>query len=123
MGYCVCEKKKKINFNDSVWDDVSIEAKDLIKCLLCIDPTKRYDTKKALQHPWLTVCEFAILIKQREIDKKKTKKKNKGTGMEQLMEQRKKEEIELKKKKQQEEEMKKKKVFIFCVDYIPVLVN
>lgn len=40
------------DFDDEVWEEVSDEAKDLIKSLLCpID--KRFSGKDALNHPWL----------------------------------------------------------------------
>ncbi|CAO3627568.1 unnamed protein product [Cunninghamella blakesleeana] len=35
------------------WDPISDEAKDLIRGLLCVDPTKRYTVIQVLQHPWL----------------------------------------------------------------------
>ncbi|XP_028603716.2 calcium/calmodulin-dependent protein kinase type IV isoform X2 [Podarcis muralis] len=36
------------------WDDVSLNAKDLVKKLIVLDPKKRLTTFKALQHPWVT---------------------------------------------------------------------
>ncbi|ORX52342.1 Pkinase-domain-containing protein [Hesseltinella vesiculosa] len=36
------------------WDPISVEAKDLIQGLLCVDPRKRYTIRQVLQHPWLT---------------------------------------------------------------------
>ncbi|XP_047139567.1 calcium/calmodulin-dependent protein kinase type IV isoform X1 [Hydra vulgaris] len=35
------------------WDDVSINAKDLVKKLLVLDPKKRLTAKEALAHPWV----------------------------------------------------------------------
>ncbi|KAI9300205.1 kinase-like domain-containing protein [Cunninghamella echinulata] len=35
------------------WDPISEEAKDLIRGLLCVDPTKRYNIVQVLQHPWI----------------------------------------------------------------------
>ncbi len=35
------------------WDNISDDAKDLIRHLLELDPTKRYDCKQCLDHPWL----------------------------------------------------------------------
>lgn len=37
------------------WETVSDEAKDFINCLLVVDPSKRYTTDQALEHPWLKV--------------------------------------------------------------------
>ncbi|XP_075457976.1 calcium/calmodulin-dependent protein kinase type IV isoform X1 [Ascaphus truei] len=35
------------------WDDVSLNAKDLVKKLIVFDPKKRLTTHQALQHPWV----------------------------------------------------------------------
>ncbi|KAM9329645.1 calcium/calmodulin-dependent protein kinase type IV [Gastrophryne carolinensis] len=35
------------------WDDVSLNAKDLVKKLIVFDPKKRFTTHQALQHPWV----------------------------------------------------------------------
>uniref|UniRef100_A0A8C2FWG3 Protein kinase domain-containing protein n=1 Tax=Cyprinus carpio TaxID=7962 RepID=A0A8C2FWG3_CYPCA len=36
------------------WDNVSLNAKDLVKKLVVQDPKKRLSTQQALQHPWVT---------------------------------------------------------------------
>uniref|UniRef100_A0AAY5K952 Calcium/calmodulin-dependent protein kinase type IV n=1 Tax=Esox lucius TaxID=8010 RepID=A0AAY5K952_ESOLU len=36
------------------WDNVSINAKDLVRKLIVQDPKKRLTTLQALQHPWVT---------------------------------------------------------------------
>ncbi|KAM4876085.1 calcium/calmodulin-dependent protein kinase type IV [Thomomys bottae] len=36
------------------WDEVSLNAKDLVKKLIVLDPKKRLNTFQALQHPWVT---------------------------------------------------------------------
>uniref|UniRef100_A0AAY4DKW5 Protein kinase domain-containing protein n=1 Tax=Denticeps clupeoides TaxID=299321 RepID=A0AAY4DKW5_9TELE len=36
------------------WDNVSLNAKDLVKKLIVQDPKKRLSTMQALQHPWVT---------------------------------------------------------------------
>ncbi|CAG8460486.1 1246_t:CDS:2 [Paraglomus occultum] len=42
------------DFDDSIWSDVSKEAKDFIAKLLAYDPIKRMTARKALLHPWLS---------------------------------------------------------------------
>ncbi|KAJ3320842.1 hypothetical protein HDU76_000216 [Blyttiomyces sp. JEL0837] len=37
------------------WFEISLEAKDFIKHLILVDPTKRMTAKEALKHPWLAV--------------------------------------------------------------------
>ncbi|KAL1765876.1 calcium/calmodulin-dependent protein kinase type IV isoform X1 [Sigmodon hispidus] len=36
------------------WDEVSLNAKDLVRKLIVLDPKKRLNTFQALQHPWVT---------------------------------------------------------------------
>ena len=47
-------KEGKYNFDDEKWDEISKDAKDLIKNLLIKDINKRYSAKQALSHPWIT---------------------------------------------------------------------
>ncbi|KAM7388186.1 hypothetical protein PAMP_024380 [Pampus punctatissimus] len=35
------------------WDDVSLNAKDLVSKLIVLDPRKRLSVREALQHPWV----------------------------------------------------------------------
>uniref|UniRef100_A0A8C5D507 Calcium/calmodulin-dependent protein kinase type IV n=1 Tax=Gouania willdenowi TaxID=441366 RepID=A0A8C5D507_GOUWI len=35
------------------WDDVSLNAKDLVSKLIVLDPLKRLSVREALQHPWV----------------------------------------------------------------------
>jgi len=43
----------KYDFDDSVWDDISDSAKDLIRNLLVKDPAKRFTAVQCLAHPWV----------------------------------------------------------------------
>jgi len=43
----------KYDFDDSVWDDISDSAKDLIRNLLVKEPSKRFSAKQCLDHPWV----------------------------------------------------------------------
>lgn len=36
------------------WDEISIDAKNLVSHLLTVDPTRRYNTNDVLNHPWIT---------------------------------------------------------------------
>ncbi|OZJ06237.1 hypothetical protein BZG36_00835 [Bifiguratus adelaidae] len=40
-------------FDEEYWSDVSKEAKDFIRGLLILDPSKRMPAQGALQHPWI----------------------------------------------------------------------
>jgi len=43
----------KFTFPSPYWDKISASAKDLIKCLLVVDPKKRYSSKQVVEHPWI----------------------------------------------------------------------
>lgn len=45
-------KAGKIEFHPPYWDDVSEEAKDLVKKLLTVDPTKRITLEEVKEHSW-----------------------------------------------------------------------
>ncbi|NXG81731.1 KCC4 kinase, partial [Stercorarius parasiticus] len=36
------------------WDEVSLNAKDLVRKLIVLDPQKRLTVYQALEHPWVT---------------------------------------------------------------------
>lgn len=42
-----------------IWDNISDEAKDLVKKMLAHDQNDRLTAREALQHPWLSVCNLA----------------------------------------------------------------
>ena len=46
-------KKGEYDFPSPYWDNISEPAKDLIRNLLVVDITKRYDADKILAHPWI----------------------------------------------------------------------
>ena len=52
----------KINFNDEEWDNISHDAKDLIKKLLIKDINKRYSSREALAHPWIVKNKNIVKI-------------------------------------------------------------
>ena len=41
-------------FPDKEWNNISDNAKDLVRKLLCVDATKRITIDEALRHPWLS---------------------------------------------------------------------
>jgi len=55
------------SFKQKEWEKVSDEGKDLIKCLLCVDPQRRFTAAKALDHPWFDV--HRKIVKGSEKDK------------------------------------------------------
>ena len=42
-----------IDYSKDPWPNISEDAKDLCKKLLCKSPAKRISAKEALQHPWI----------------------------------------------------------------------
>jgi calcium/calmodulin-dependent protein kinase I len=46
-------KNAQFEFHSPYWDNVSENAKDLIKKLLVVQPDKRLSTEDILKHPWL----------------------------------------------------------------------
>jgi calcium/calmodulin-dependent protein kinase I len=46
-------KKGQFDFPSPYWDPISDMAKELIRNLLILDPTKRWDSDKILAHPWI----------------------------------------------------------------------
>lgn len=47
-------KEGILDFPSPYWDTISDSAKDLIKSLINIDPTKRLSSSEILKHPWLS---------------------------------------------------------------------
>lgn len=50
------------NLEDDTWADVTRPARDLLRRMLCSDPTARITAKEALDHPWIRMhCESVHL--------------------------------------------------------------
>ena len=47
----ICEAEYQ--FFEEDWSQISEQARDLIKCLLVVDPDKRLSASQALQHRWI----------------------------------------------------------------------
>lgn len=46
-------RKGSYEFHEEYWGSVSAEAKDLISCLLVVQPSKRMSASEALKHKWM----------------------------------------------------------------------
>jgi len=46
-------KKGEYDFPDPYWAEISDPAKNLVRCLLCVDPKKRFTAQQVLAHPWI----------------------------------------------------------------------
>jgi len=44
--------KGQLEFHSPYWNDISVDAKDLIKKLLTVDPKQRITIEEAREHPW-----------------------------------------------------------------------
>ena len=55
----------RYSFPDKYWTGVSGPAKDLIRCLLTLDPERRITIAEALQHPWL--CDHELVARADEL--------------------------------------------------------
>lgn len=49
-------KRGMFNFNDPVWDNISVSAKNLIRQLLTINPEVRLTAEDCLHHDWFSIC-------------------------------------------------------------------
>ncbi|XP_021901777.1 calcium-dependent protein kinase 26 isoform X2 [Carica papaya] len=45
-----------LRFCSDTWDQVSTSARDLIRGMLCVDPSKRFTAEEVLAHSWLEDC-------------------------------------------------------------------
>ena len=44
----------ELEFDSPYWDEISDDAKDFIRHLICVDVEKRFSCEEALNHPWIT---------------------------------------------------------------------
>jgi len=56
-------KNGKFEFSSPYWDNISLEAKEIIANLLVVDPSRRLDCDKLLKHPWILgeTCNDKVL--------------------------------------------------------------
>jgi len=43
----------KYKFHNNFWDNISLEAKDFVRGLMCPNPGRRLTVQEALDHPWI----------------------------------------------------------------------
>ena len=48
----------KFTYPSPYWDNISIEAKNLIRNMLCINPKQRFNAKQVLTHEWMRLNEI-----------------------------------------------------------------
>lgn len=70
-------KGSKYEFSAPDWDEVSEQAKDLIRKLLVIDPKQRLNPDEILKHPWLTKTNYPGAVLPFKEDYIEYKKKSK----------------------------------------------
>lgn len=46
----------QFDFPDPEWSNVSQDAKELIKGMLCVNPAKRLDIDQVMRNKWIAVC-------------------------------------------------------------------
>ncbi len=67
-------KNGHYEFPSPYWDNVSREAKDLIRNLLVIDHTQRLTAEQILQHPWLSGNRYSNRLLNFDYQKYKASK-------------------------------------------------
>ena len=60
-------KLGRYDFPKPEWDSVSNSAKELIKNMLCVDPTKRITVTDSMNHPWVRGKEASKMHRQETI--------------------------------------------------------
>ena len=58
--------KNPVEFHPDPWNDISADAKDLIRKLLTVDPLVRYTAEEALRHSWMSRSSGSLASKQLE---------------------------------------------------------
>jgi mitogen-activated protein kinase-activated protein kinase 2 len=53
----------QFDFPNPEWQNVSKDAKELIKGMLNIDPSQRLDIVQVMSNKWIAVCHFNFHIK------------------------------------------------------------
>jgi len=61
-------RRGRVHFDMSDWGDISPEARDLIRHLLCVDAKKRYGHEQIKNHDWLSEGEMLVRHKKTDLD-------------------------------------------------------
>lgn len=54
--------KGDFSFPKKLWGELSADCKDFIKCLMTMDPEKRYSAEQALEHPFIKNSQSATQL-------------------------------------------------------------
>ncbi len=57
-------KEGRYHFHEDYWCNTSPEAIDMIQCMLCVDQKKRWTCEQLLKHPWITMGEEQLAVKE-----------------------------------------------------------
>ncbi|KAF6737878.1 Serine/threonine-protein kinase DCLK3 [Oryzias melastigma] len=68
-------KQAQLHFPSPYWDSISEEAKNLVRCLIEVDPTLRLTSEQTLQHPWVKAMA-SVCMQRALIDKTQKKLQN-----------------------------------------------
>ena len=60
-------KAGEYNVSSYEWSRVSREARDIVMCLLQVDPKKRLTADEALEHPWITGSDPTLELHRRSL--------------------------------------------------------
>uniref|UniRef100_A0A3B3DAT4 Doublecortin like kinase 3 n=1 Tax=Oryzias melastigma TaxID=30732 RepID=A0A3B3DAT4_ORYME len=70
-------KQAQLHFPSPYWDSISEEAKNLVRCLIEVDPTLRLTSEQTLQHPWVKAMT-SVCMQRALTDKTQKKLQNAG---------------------------------------------
>lgn len=57
-----------LSFNFKEWNNISDNAKDLVKHLIVLDPKKRLTAEQALEHPWFNILKGESTVADSDTD-------------------------------------------------------
>ena len=48
----------EFEFDSPYWDEISVDAKEFIRQLMCVDVDKRLSCEEALEHAWYVLTSY-----------------------------------------------------------------